>query len=428
MKAFYLFSLGCKVNSYENSAVGQELIAQGFAPVEDPKKADVILLNTCSVTATADQKSRQHISKFRKEAPSAVLVVMGCFSQKHAEIALSLGANIVLGAAKRSEVSAAIERYQASGTSFSDVKDSLRHENYEELGVNAFTEATRAYLKIQDGCDNFCSYCYIPTLRGNSRSRAPLEVIKEAESLVKVGHYPEIIIAGIHIGGYGKDLGDGSYRLADLLKDILTACPELMRLRISSIEESEIDSKFLALLKDYPQVVDHLHIPLQSGSSSVLKRMRRKYDTAAFLTKLQAIRAVRPDIAITTDVIAGFPLESDEEWAETMDFCQKAQFAEIHVFPFSSRPGTYAASLPDTDPEVKKARVHELLDLSQTLRESYEKRFYGQALEVLYESFDPKTGYAYGHTSNYLLVKTPSDHPRHGEVEKVVYGTKTVAD
>jgi threonylcarbamoyladenosine tRNA methylthiotransferase MtaB len=255
-----------------------------------------------------------------------------------------------------------------------------------------------------------------------------LEVIKEAESLVKVGHYPEIIIAGIHIGGYGKDLGDGSYRLADLLKDILTACPELMRLRISSIEESEIDSKFLALLKDYPQVVDHLHIPLQSGSSSVLKRMRRKYDTAAFLTKLQAIRAVRPDIAITTDVIAGFPLESDEEWAETMDFCQKAQFAEIHVFPFSSRPGTYAASLPDTDPEVKKARVHELLDLSQTLRESYEKRFYGQALEVLYESFDPKTGYAYGHTSNYLLVKTPSDHPRHGEVEKVVYGTKTVAD
>ena len=224
-----------------------------------------------------------------------------------------------MGAAKRSEVYAAIERYQASGTSFSDVKDSLRHENYEELGVNAFTEATRAYLKIQDGCDNFCSYCYIPTLRGNSRSRAPLEVIKEAESLVKVGHYPEIIIAGIHIGGYGKDLGDGSYRLADLLKDILTACPELMRLRISSIEESEIDSKFLALLKDYPQVVDHLHIPLQSGSSSVLKRMRRKYDTAAFLTKLQAIRAVRPDIAITTDVIAGFPLESDEEWAETMN-------------------------------------------------------------------------------------------------------------
>src|SRR5574344_1707866 len=428
MPSYYLFSLGCKVNAYENSAIGEELNLRGYTRSDDPKKSEVLILNTCSVTATADQKSRQHISKLRKENPKATLVVMGCYSQKHAEIAASLGADIVLGAASRSEIGDFIDQFQRTHAPILDVKSSLRHETYEELGVNAFTEATRAYLKVQDGCDNFCSYCYIPTLRGNSRSRDPRSIIQEAETLVNEGHYSELIIAGIHIGGYGKDLGDGSYRIADLLEDLLKACPTLFRLRISSIEESEIDEKFLQLLKNHPNVVDHLHIPLQSGSSSVLKRMRRKYDTAAFLAKLQAIRAVRPNIAITTDIIAGFPEETPEEWAETMAFAQSANFAEIHVFPFSSRPGTYAASLPDTDPKIKKERVHELLGLSKTMRLAYEKRFYGQGLDVLYESYDPEAHLAYGHTSNYLLVATPSDHPRHGEIEKVVYGPKTAAD
>ena len=427
MPSYYLFSMGCKVNAYENSAVGTSLSSHGYTRAEKVEDADVIILNTCSVTGRADQKSRQHISKFRRLNPHAIFLVMGCYTQLHSEVAAKLGADIVLGGADRDEAYELIERFQKERTPIVQVKKSLRHEEYDELGVTAFTDASRAYLKIQDGCDNFCSYCLIPTLRGNSRSRKPGDVIRETEKLVKAG-YKEIIVTGIHIGGYGKDLGDGSYRLPDLLEQMLETCPELYRLRISSIEESEIDEKFLALLKKYPNIVDHLHIPLQSGSSSVLTRMRRKYDTDAFLKKLEAIRAIRPEIAITTDVIAGFPGETDEEWKETVEFCKKANFAEIHVFPFSSRPGTFAASLKDTDPKVKNERVAELLTLSKQMREAYKQRFYGRKLPVLFEDFDEETHRAKGHTSNYLLVSIPSEKSLHGEVVDVTYDSSVASD
>ena len=427
MPSYYLFSMGCKVNAYENSAVGTSLSSHGYTRAEKVEDADVIILNTCSVTGRADQKSRQHISKFRRLNPHAIFLVMGCYTQLHSDVAAKLGADIVLGGADRDEAYELIERFQKERTPIVQVKKSLRHEEYDELGVTAFTDASRAYLKIQDGCDNFCSYCLIPTLRGNSRSRKPGDVIRESEKLVKAG-YKEIIVTGIHIGGYGKDLGDGSYRLPDLLEQMLETCPELYRLRISSIEESEIDEKFLALLKKYPNIVDHLHIPLQSGSSSVLTRMRRKYDTDAFLKKLEAIRAIRPEIAITTDVIAGFPGETDEEWKETVEFCKKANFAEIHVFPFSSRPGTFAASLKDTDPKVKNERVAELLTLSKQMREAYKERFYGRKLPVLFEDFDEETHRAKGHTSNYLLVSIPSEKSLHGEVRDVTYDSSVASD
>jgi threonylcarbamoyladenosine tRNA methylthiotransferase MtaB len=227
---------------------------------------------------------------------------------------------------------------------------------------------------------------------------------------------------------YGKDLGDGSYRLADLLKDILLACPKLKRLRISSLEESEIDDKFLDLLRDFPQIVDHLHLPLQSGSPTVLQRMKRHYDTPSFLLTLSKVRAIRPDIAITTDVIVGFPLESDKEWQETMDFCKKAKFSEIHVFPYSPREGTYSYTLKDTSPEVKEKRVHELLDLSNELRQAYEERFYGKKMEVLFEDFDERNSLCYGHTANYLLVKVASKRKLHGEILDVIYDKESAAD
>ncbi len=427
MKKYFLHSLGCKVNSYENAGVGTCLKGEGYVETKEESEADVIILNTCSVTSKADQKSRQHISSYRRNNPSAVIVVMGCYSQTHAEQAASLGADIVLGAADRSLIPSYIERFLSTGEKIVDVKKSVRKENYEELGANSFCENARAYLKIQDGCDNFCSYCFIPFLRGNSRSREPREVISECESLVSCG-YKEIVITGIHIGGYGKDLADGSYRIADLIEDILDSCPELYRLRISSIEESEIDDKLIALLKDRPNIASHLHIPLQSGSSSVLKRMKRKYDTDAFLRKLELIRSVRPSIAITTDVIAGFPLETEEEWKETVAFCQKARFAEIHVFPFSSRPGTYAATLKDTAPQVKKARVAELLSLSSKLRKEYEEGFYGKKMPVLFEDYDAEKKLAKGHSSNYLLFQIQSDRPRHGEIEEVVYNASVAGD
>jgi threonylcarbamoyladenosine tRNA methylthiotransferase MtaB len=424
---FYLFSLGCKVNSYELDALRNSLEKAGNHEVFSPLEADLIIVNTCSVTSTADQKSRQHIRKMRRLAPKAILAVMGCYSELHAEETLAMGADIVLGTSKRKELLGDVLLFQKTGQKIIDVKKDVRHEHYEEMGQMALADNARAYLKIQDGCDNFCSYCLIPRLRGNSRSREKDETLREAKRLVEAG-YKEIVIAGIHIGGYGKDLGDSSYRLGQLLKDMLDLCPELPRLRISSIEESEIDGAMLDLLKNYPQVVDHLHIPLQSGSSSVLKRMKRKYDTAAFLKTLSAIRSIRPDIAITTDIIVGFPEESEEEWQETLSFAKEAKFAEIHVFPFSPRSGTYAATLPDTPAPIKEKRVQELLALSKELREAYEERFYGRSLPILFEEDDPKNGLAYGHSGNYLLVKVPSSSPKHGEIAPVVYSPLTKAD
>ena len=281
---YFLHSLGCKVNSYELSAIGTELSSHGYSPCENAQDADVIIINTCSVTGRADQKSRQHISSYRKGNPNAIIVVMGCYSQKHGEEAESLGANLVFGSADRSKIYEAIETFLKTKINCIDIKSNVRKETYEELGFSAFCDNARAYLKVQDGCNNFCSYCLIPFLRGNSRSRDPRMVIDEAKKLVSNG-YKEIVITGIHIGAYGLDLGDGSFRLPQLIESILVACPSLPRIRISSIEESEIQDDFLDLLARYPQVVDHLHIPLQSGSATVLQRMKRKYDTASFLSK-----------------------------------------------------------------------------------------------------------------------------------------------
>ena len=426
-KTYFIHTLGCKVNAYESFALGEELSALGYQKVGKKDNADILILNTCSVTGKADAKSRQHLSSMRKASPSGILLVMGCHSQSHGQACLDLGADIVLGASSRAKAVPYLKQFMEERKPILDIKANMRHEDYEELGTFSFGDNSRAYLKIQDGCDNFCSYCYIPFLRGNSRSRLPGKVISETVALVKAG-YNEIILTGIHIGGYGKDLGDGSYRLPQLIEAILEAVPSLPRLRISSIEESEIDSDLLHVLATYPQVVSHLHIPLQSGSASVLARMKRKYDTGAFLAKLDAIREVRPDIAITTDVIAGFPKESDEEWAETVEFCKKCRFAEIHVFPFSSRPHTYAATLPDLSPDIKKRRVAELLEVSKQLRLEYEKGFYGQRMEVLFEDYDSKQGIAYGHTPNYLKVAVNSPKPRHGELDFIIYDSSIAAD
>ena len=415
MKTYYLYTLGCKVNAYESEALGQSLNALGYTRTVIEEQADIIIVNTCSVTARADQKSRQRISSFRKRNCHSILIVMGCYSQQHGQICIDLGADIVIGAANRSKIVSYIERFEKDHKKILDVSKSLRHERYEELGATAYCENARAYLKIQDGCDNFCSYCYIPTLRGNSRSREPREVIEESQRLVASG-YKEIVITGIHIGAYGKDLGDGSFRFSDLMQALLNKCPDLFRLRISSIEESEIDDAFIGLLKRYSNIANHLHIPLQSGSAKVLLDMKRRYDIDAFLDKISEIRAVRPDIALTTDVIVGYPTEEEEHFQETMDFCRKARFAQIHVFPFSPRPGTFAATLKDIDPKTKKSRVDRLLALSDELQKEYEAPFSGKEFEVLVEEKDKVSHKWKGHTSNYLLVELDRDDLSHGDI------------
>ena len=424
---YYSHTLGCKVNAYETAAIDRELDEHGFSRAETLESADIVLLNTCSVTGKADAKSRQHISSFRKRNPNAVLVVMGCYGQADSAKCASIGADIVLGTSSRSKVIPYLERFLLERKTIVDVKPSVRKERYEELGANAFCENARAYLKVQDGCDNFCSYCYIPMLRGNSRSREPREVVEEAVSLVEKG-YQEIVLTGVDTGSYGKDLGDGSFTFTDLMEAILKNCPSLFRLRISSIEESQIDDRFLSFLESHPQVADHLHIPLQSGSPGVLKRMKRHYNCGAFLEKLARIRSVRPEIAITTDVIVGYPEETDEEFTETLEFCKKASFAEIHVFPFSPRPGTYAATRPDLPSAIKKERVHALLALSKSLRSEYKQRFFGREMEVLFEEYDAQKKRCSGHTSNYLLVNVESEEDLHGQRRIVQYDSKIASD
>lgn len=422
---FYLDYLGCKVNGYEVDAVKAAFLKEGYVASETPEDVDILLLNTCSVTSTSDQKSRQRIRKLRRLSPNAILIVMGCYSEKHAEETASFGANIVLGTFHRHKIVSYIKEYKEKGETIIDADKKGKRE-YEEFPLLTLSSKERAYLKIQDGCDSYCSYCLIPSLRGPSRSREKDKVLEEVKVLSKISK--EIVITGIHIGYYGKDLRDGKYRLSDLLEDILRENPELFRLRISSLESSEIDDKLISLFEKHPSLASHLHLPLQSGSPEILKKMHRKYDGETFLENIDKLRKVRPDIAITTDVIVGYPGESEEDFLATMDFCEKAKFAEIHVFPFSARAGTYAATLKDTPSDIKKERVARLLALSKKLRKEYEDAYIGKSLEILFESYDENKKVARGHSSNYLLVDIPSRRDLKGEVLPVIYDDENRAD
>lgn len=424
---FYLFYLGCKVNSYENDLLRSELKKEGDIEVEEPANADIIIINTCSVTSTADQKSRQHIRKFRRLSPNAIIVVMGCYSQNKYLEAKEIGGDIVLGTSHRSEVPALIKEFLRDNKPIIKVDENNRKEKYEEFASFALPENTRAYLKIQDGCNYFCSYCLIPFVRGNSRSRQKENVIKEAIKLSEAG-FKEIVITGVEIGFYGLDLGDGSYRLGNLLRDILESAPSLYRLRVSSLNPSEVDDAFLNVLRDFPNFCDHLHLSLQSGCTKTLKEMKRPYTAEEFYETLVKIREIRPNIAITTDMIAGFPSESEEDFKESLEFAKKCDFAEIHCFPYSPRKGTYAATLKDLSPETKKERNEALLTLSKASRENYRKKFYGKELNVLFEEYDDKTLVSYGHTSNFLLIKKPSSKSLKGEILNLEYTKDNAAD
>ena len=344
-------SLGCKVNSYEASALKEQLFHLY------PNK-DITIINTCSVTSVADQKSRQIIRRERKKNPDGILVVMGCYSQNNADYVLNeCNADIVLGTSRRSTIPQLINSYLINKKKISDIDPDTRHFKYESFESFAVPDATRAYIKIEDGCNNFCSYCTIPYTRGVSRSRPKHEIIAEIKSLIEKG-YLEFVLTGIHTAHYGID--NKECKFSDLVEELLNL-PGLYRLRISSIEESEIDEKLISLFSKYPNLAHHLHMPLQSGSPTVLKRMRRKYRTEDFLLKVNKLRKVCPDIAITTDVIVGFPQETNEEFMETVDFIKKVNFAEVHVFPFSARPGTDAAKMDgQVAPEIKSQRVQVL--------------------------------------------------------------------
>lgn len=398
---FKLLTLGCKVNFYESNALREMFLKNGY--LENEISPDVIVVNTCSVTAVADQKSRQIIRREARKFPNAIIVVMGCYSQKNADYILeNCHAHIVIGTSYRKDVIDLINKYIKTKKPFVLIDSDVRHLKYESFGVFTVPETTRAYIKIEDGCNNFCSYCTIPYTRGNARSRSKDEIIREITHLVNEG-FKEFVISGIHTAHYGLDLKNVTF--SDLIEEICQI-PNLYRIRISSIEESEIDDKFIELLGKYDCIADHLHMPLQSGSRSVLKRMCRKYNVDDFIAKVNKIRQVRPNISITTDVIVGFPGESEEEFQETYDFIKKVNFSELHVFPFSPREGTPAYSMPNqVSPNIKSQRVDALINLSHELEKEYRNKFIGQEMEVILEERNKTTNKLSGFTSNYLKLE-----------------------
>jgi threonylcarbamoyladenosine tRNA methylthiotransferase MtaB len=414
-------TLGCKVNHYETEAIWQLFKEAGYDRTEYETMADVYVINTCTVTNTGDKKSRQVIRRAIRKNPDGVICVTGCYAQTSpAEIMAIPGVDIVVGTQDRVKMLEYIEEYKNERQPINAVGNIMKTRVYEELDVPSFTDRTRASLKIQEGCNNFCTFCIIPWARGLMRSRDPKEVVAQAQQLVHAG-YKEIVLTGIHTGGYGEDLKD--YNLAMLLRDLEEQVDGLKRIRISSIEASQISDEVIEVLQNSTKVVRHLHIPIQSGSDTVLKRMRRKYTMEFFADRLERLKEALPGLAITSDVIVGFPGETEEEFMETFNFIKHHQFSELHVFPYSKRTGTPAARMDDqVDEGIKNNRVHRLIELSDQLAKEYASKFENEVLEVIPEEpykEDESEGLFVGYTDNYLKVVFPATDEMVGKIVKV---------
>ena len=396
---FQIYTLGCKVNTYESNVMRDALLNKGYFEVGLKEKADITIINTCTVTNTADSKSMKVIRQAIRRNENAIIIVCGCLVQnKKEEVSKIDGVDIVIGNINKSKIVDYIEKYIEEKKQEVDVRN-IMDTNFEPMMLNNFNK-TRAFVKIQDGCNNFCSYCIIPYTRGNVRSKDKQSVLKEIQLLVDEGH-KEVVLTGIHTGNYGAEFAD--YKFADLLKDIVKI-DKLERLRISSIEITEINDDVMEVIKENNILVDHMNIPLQSGSDAVLKRMNRKYDKEYFINKIKKLRKIRPNISITTDVIVGFPGETKEEFEETIETIKKIEFTKLHVFPYSKREGTKAAIMDgQVDENIKKKRVKILLQLSKELEYNYMEKFIGK--KVIFIPEIAKDEYIIGHTGNFLNVK-----------------------
>jgi len=396
---YYIHTLGCKVNTYESQVMADLLENRGYSKgtLDD---ADIVIINTCCVTNVAEHKSLQSIRKCAKK--DRLLIVTGCLSQMKKDVVSSIpNVKIVLGNQGKSKILEYIDQYEKEP--IVDVKK-MEEIPFEDMQLNNF-DKTRAFVKIQDGCNNFCSYCIIPYTRGNVRSKKREDVLKEITRLVNQGH-KEIVLTGIHTGNYGAEFDN--YHFANLLKDIIKI-EGLNRLRISSIEITEINDEVLDVIENSKILVDHMHIPLQAGSNTILEKMNRKYDVNYFIDKIEHLRKIRPNISISTDVIVGFPYETEELFQETVATIKKIRFSKLHVFPFSVREGTKAATMQDgfIKEEIKKERVKILLELSRQLEQEYMEKWIGQVVDFIPEVY--KDGYLIGHSGNYLLLKVKGD-------------------
>ena len=386
---------------YESEYMKEQLLKNNYLYLDDYKESDIVIINTCSVTNNADNKSKKIIRDVRRDNKNCILMVCGCSAENKREELNALNIDILIGNNEKKDIVNLISNYLSTKEKYLKFYNTKKLV-FEDMYVTNFDSLTRAFVKIQDGCNNYCSYCIIPYVRGNIRSKEMNEVISEVNSLVSNGH-KEIVLTGINTGSYGKETG--KYDLTDLIQE-LSKIDNLYRIRISSIEITEINDKFINELKNNPKLCGHLHISLQSGSDKILKLMNRKYTQDKYYEIVKKIKDARPSVNLTTDVIVGFPNEAENDFKDTISFCQKIGFSKIHVFPYSIRKGTKASTMPNqVENKIKKERVKRLIKISEEQQIKYHQKYLNKQAKVLIEeSFDT---YSVGHTENFIKVIVP---------------------
>ena len=430
-------TLGCKTNQYETNAMEQQLQKQGFEIIKEDDTnqiPDICCVNTCSVTNVAERKSRQMLRKLREANQNVIVIACGCYVQvAKEELNKMPEVDIVIGINEKNNLGEIIKQYLKDNKKIVEVTDVMHENDFQDFGTTTYTESTRAVIKIQDGCDRFCSYCIIPYARGKVRSRNPKSIIEEIKAIAKKG-YKEVVLTGIHIASYGKDFKDedvkkyreqygysneykefdpkddlasGGFRLIELLEQI-DKVDGIERIRLGSIEPKLITEDFIIRLSKVKKICNHFHLSLQSGCDKTLKRMNRRYTTEEFKNSVSIIRKYFDEVHLTTDIIVGFPGETDEEFEKTYNFLNEIKFYKMHIFKYSIRKGTVAEKMPEQiDGKIKEARSKKLIDLSNRLENNYNSRMIGTRVKVLFE--EEKNGYYRGHTTNYAIVNVKSD-------------------
>ncbi len=411
-------TLGCKVNQYETNAMMQSFMQNGYEIVAFDEKADIYVVNTCTVTNMADKKSRQMLRRVKEINPNSILVAVGCYVQVSKEKLKEIPEiDLILGVNEKSKIIEYVERLSIAEQNLSvQVSDIERQGEFTEFGVVTYTEKTRAVIKVQDGCNQFCSYCIIPYARGRIRSRKPEWVIEEITKIAQKG-IKEVVLTGIHLTSYGKDFKPKEFYLIDLLEEI-QKIEGIERIRLGSLEPTLITEEFVKRLAKLSKVCAQFHLSLQSGCNATLKRMNRKYTIEEFERGVELLRKVYPEVHLTTDVIVGFPQETEEEFQKTYEFLKKIRFYKMHIFKYSPRNGTVAAKMPNQiDGNIKEERSNQLMELSNKNEEEYQKQYIGKQVEVLLE--DREGEYIKGHTTNYMVVKVKTEKELENTVQRM---------
>lgn len=416
-KTVSFYTLGCKVNQYETNAMEQQFIKNNYEIVENTQKADIYVINTCTVTNMAERKSRQMLRRVKEINPSAVLVVCGCYAQvAKNELEQISEIDIILGINEKNEIVQIVENYmekmaeQDKRSQEAEIDDVSKQKEFLDFGDVTYTEKNRAVVKVQDGCNMFCSYCIIPYARGRIRSRKIESVVSEIKKIAKE-KIKEVVITGIHVASYGKDFDNENtskkIRLIDLLEAI-NKIDGIDRIRLSSLEPTIVDEEFATRLSKLDKICDHFHLSLQSGCDETLKRMNRKYTTQIYRDAVATLRKYYPEASFTTDVIVGFPGETDEEFAKTYEFLKEIDFYRLHVFKYSPRRGTVAEKMPNQiDGNKKEERSNKLIELSNSMENKHNQSYIGKTVKVLFEEFED--GFFKGHTTNYMMVKVAGE-------------------